>query len=117
MSMSSIQLNFILAVSHLQSYNHTAFYLAVKELRNKYLAHQEPRNELDLCLTINPEIIFFKKLETTTRLGNSDHLFVEIGLIFWTLQLLSSPMENKDEILNTRFNNTNVHKQGLLITC
>ena len=63
MSMSSIQLNFILAVSHLQSYNHTAFYLAVKELRNKYLAHQEPRNELDLCLTINPEIIFFKNLK------------------------------------------------------
>ena len=35
---------------------------------------------LDLCETDNPEII--KNIEITTRLGNSDHLSIEIELTF-----------------------------------
>ena len=42
--------------------------------------NDQPGNVLDLCLTDNPNII--KNLEITTRLGNSDHLSVEIELTF-----------------------------------
>ena len=40
----------------------------------------QPGNVLDLCVTDNPEII--KNIEITTRLGNSDHLSIEIELTF-----------------------------------
>ena len=42
--------------------------------------NDQPGNVLDLCVTDNSDIV--KNLEITTRLGNSDHLSVEIELIF-----------------------------------
>lgn len=42
--------------------------------------NDEPGNILDLCFVDNIDII--KKLEITTRLGNSDHLSIELDLNF-----------------------------------
>ena len=50
-----------------------------------FLAPEEPRgsssvNVFDLCLIDDTDLI--KNLEITTRLGNSDHLSIEVELTF-----------------------------------
>ena len=57
--------------------------------RTRWL-HDMPGNTLDLCLVDNTEVI--KDIDIITRLGNSDHLCLEIVLIF--------PI-SKDNILRT----------------
>ena len=65
-------------------------YLFLENLRDNFLEqpinrptrwlHDTPGNVLDLCLVGNTEII--KEIDITTRLGNSDHLCLEIELTF-----------------------------------
>ena len=72
-----------------RSENHFS-YLFLENLRDNFLEqpinsptrwlHDTPGNVLDLCLVDNTEII--KDIDITTILGNSDHLCLEIELIF-----------------------------------
>ena len=72
-----------------RSENHFS-YLFLENLRDNFLEqpinsptrwlHDTPGNVLDLCLVDNTEII--KDIDITTKLGNSDHLCLEIELIF-----------------------------------
>ena len=65
-------------------------YLFLENLRDNFLEqpinrptrwlHDTPGNVLDLCLVDNTDII--KEIDNTTRLGNSDHLCLEIELTF-----------------------------------
>ena len=47
--------------------------------------NDEPGNVLDLCLIDDTDLI--KNLEITTRLGNSDHLSIEVELTFLESEL------------------------------
>ena len=72
-----------------KSENHFS-YLFLENLRDNFLEqpitkptrwlHDTPGNVLDLCLIDNKDIV--KEMDITTRLGNSDHLCIEIELIF-----------------------------------
>ena len=72
-----------------KSENHFS-YLFLENLRDNFLEqpitkptrwlHDTSGNVLDLCLIDNKDIV--KEMDITTRLGNSDHLCIEIELIF-----------------------------------